>query len=367
MRRDRPFDAALVKTILVFRYDRIGDMVVTTPFLYELKRLFPHSSIDVLSSAGNRGVLRGNPSIRYAPVWNPSVKGILWLWRVRRDYDLVFDLNHSVIWADLLLIRMIDPIWAASVFKVGRYGIPGSKLLIYRLMPSADCSWTRTISGRYLSLIEYLGGKPSRDYRYHLYFDSRQARVPASTPLTPSVGTNKWVVNQHGGRRKMALRDADMRTLIETILCHDPHSTVIWATAPHTYLEVEAKRRSWFQGRSNIETYKPTDNALDICLLLSQSKGLVSPDTSLVHMAAAFNLPVVIVFANERALFEQWKPPIKIWQRHVFSVCPKSLQGYSRKEFIRAVEELLLNGGCSRSTSQIRMPGSPVPPTDKNT
>ncbi len=176
-----------------------------------------------------------------------------------------------------------------------------------------------------------------------------------STPITPSVAPNTWVVNQHGGRPKMALRDADMRTLIDTMLCHDPSSTIVWATAPHTYLEVEAKRKSWFPGRSNIEAYRPTDNALDICLLLSQAKGLVSPDTSLVHMAAAFDLPMVVVFANERALFEQWRPPITIWQRHVFSVCPKSLKGYSREEFCKAVEELLVSGGCSRSPSQVRL------------
>ena len=57
------FDIAKAKKILFFRYDRIGDMIVTTPVFRELKLANPNVHITVLASNANKDVLTNNPYI----------------------------------------------------------------------------------------------------------------------------------------------------------------------------------------------------------------------------------------------------------------------------------------------------------------
>ena len=57
------FDIKKSKSVLILKYDRIGDMVVTTPIFRELKEAFPDISISVLASESNKDVVKYNPYI----------------------------------------------------------------------------------------------------------------------------------------------------------------------------------------------------------------------------------------------------------------------------------------------------------------
>ena len=51
------FDLKDTKNVLVLRYDRIGDMILTTPVFRELKKTYPNISISVLASKDNKDVI----------------------------------------------------------------------------------------------------------------------------------------------------------------------------------------------------------------------------------------------------------------------------------------------------------------------
>jgi hypothetical protein len=57
------FDIKKSKSVLILKYDRIGDMVVSTPIFRELKLAYPDISISVLASKENRDVIKNNPYI----------------------------------------------------------------------------------------------------------------------------------------------------------------------------------------------------------------------------------------------------------------------------------------------------------------
>lgn len=338
--RDAPFQKNRVQTILVFRFDRIGDMVITTPFLFELKRLFPAADIDVLCSQINESLLHQNPSVRKRLIFSPDIRGLLALLASRRSYDLVIDLNHSVIWRDMLMIRLLDPVWVASTFKEGRYGVAGRSLPLYRVMPPEECDWTPMIAGKYLHLVEHMGGNPNRDFQYRLYPNPQSSPLSDGGIKTKESQAGIWVVNQYGGRPQMALRDEDVRQVAEMLITLDQDCSVVLATSPQTYDAVKSKRDLWFPNDRRIKVYAPTPRPVDICEIFAMAKGLITPDTSLIHMASALQLPMVVVFANEQDLYKQWKPPSGAWHRHLFSRDSKSLKGYVKQEFINACKEL---------------------------
>jgi ADP-heptose:LPS heptosyltransferase len=55
--------------ILVIRWDRIGDMVLTTPLLAALRRRFPSARLDVLASPANAPLLRDHPDVDRVVIW----------------------------------------------------------------------------------------------------------------------------------------------------------------------------------------------------------------------------------------------------------------------------------------------------------
>ena len=55
------FDIRQSKSVLILKYDRIGDMIVSTPIFRKLKTEYPDISISVLASKENRDVIKHNP------------------------------------------------------------------------------------------------------------------------------------------------------------------------------------------------------------------------------------------------------------------------------------------------------------------
>jgi hypothetical protein len=60
---DHAIDPNRIQSVLILRYDAIGDMIVTTPFWRNLKRLNPQLRIGVAASARNIDVIRADDDV----------------------------------------------------------------------------------------------------------------------------------------------------------------------------------------------------------------------------------------------------------------------------------------------------------------
>ena len=49
--------------ILIIQTAFLGDVILATPVISELKRLFPKANIDILVKKGNESILANNPKI----------------------------------------------------------------------------------------------------------------------------------------------------------------------------------------------------------------------------------------------------------------------------------------------------------------
>lgn len=89
----------LVKRILVIQTAFLGDVILATPVLSELKRLFPNAQLDILVKKGNESLLLNNPHLHELHVLNKSEgkwKAIFRLIKEFRkaEYDLVINLHR---------------------------------------------------------------------------------------------------------------------------------------------------------------------------------------------------------------------------------------------------------------------------------
>jgi ADP-heptose:LPS heptosyltransferase len=128
------FDFKNAKKVLFLRYDRIGDMIITTPVFRELKQAFPNIEITVLASKTNQDVIADNPYIDKIVInsKNNILGNLLSLFMLRKSaFDVCIEFDHSVVPHAIIRLKIIKPKKIISVKKDGRYGVNGSELSLY--------------------------------------------------------------------------------------------------------------------------------------------------------------------------------------------------------------------------------------------
>ena len=350
----RAFDRERVRTILVLRYDRIGDMVVTTPLIRALSNGFKNVSIIVLCSKINEPILRGNRFVHKTIVYKPSAINMISLMlKYRGRFGLIVDLNHSVIWHDLLLIRTLRPLYAASVHKEGRYGLRGSELTLYQVMSDQPVNNPpRSIARFYLELASKL--TQDEGLSNHKYDLTERATVTKRLRDIYRLRPNHRLVliNAHGGRSSMSMGYDDFLAVTGQVLQCPSDVVVCWLSTSETVLSLSellertGREKRWQPALSSgrLFLWAPMETIEELVSFMAGASLLITPDTSLVHIAAAFKVPTVAIYANEPELFAQWAPESQTFYP-LFSANPKSLLGYNPRELRETVDHAL------RSTS----------------
>lgn len=88
-----------LRSVLVIQTAFLGDVILATPIVSELKRLYPDVKIDILIKKGNESLLVNNPFIREVLVLDKSRSKISEIWRLtkffkKRKYDLTLNLHR---------------------------------------------------------------------------------------------------------------------------------------------------------------------------------------------------------------------------------------------------------------------------------
>ncbi|HZY10250.1 MAG TPA: glycosyltransferase family 9 protein [Bacteroidota bacterium] len=87
-------DHSQIHKILVIKLRAIGDVLLSTVVLKNLRAAFPNAQIDFLTENPSREVVEGNPHLNIVHVFdNKRDNGMSLIWKVRHQrYDLVIDL-----------------------------------------------------------------------------------------------------------------------------------------------------------------------------------------------------------------------------------------------------------------------------------
>lgn len=123
------------RKILLIRLDNIGDVVLITPLIKNLKRVFPNTKIDVLVKNSTASILGNNPNInkifRFTPLWFTRRKedsyDLKKTWGViknlrKEKYDLGFELRGDI--NNLILLYLVAP-----KLKMG-YSLKGGSFIL---------------------------------------------------------------------------------------------------------------------------------------------------------------------------------------------------------------------------------------------
>lgn len=297
---------------LFFSHDgKLGDAVIHTALVSGIKSQDPNSRIDCTASKGTLTFWRGDSRINDvyeidSPSWLEAIK-IGWQLRKNR-YDYVISWNKPKSEKIRVILRLINP----------------RKLIISTIDPNKHALWREQ---------DALNKIFHRDVRTKLYLPALQAR----NKLNPHI-----LLNLFGGvlesKRSIDKISAiklinELRKVIPTfkiILCCEDHTE---DAAREISLSLTVKNRP-------VEVLNLTTPGIyGLIELCRQSSVIISPDTSIVHIASALNKPIIAIYQKGDSKSIIWGPTSDC-SKIILSTEVDSIDGFSIPEVIEAIEKM---------------------------
>ena len=331
------FDIKQAKSILFLRYDRIGDMVITTPVFRELKLAYPHIQITVLASIANQGVLMNNPHVDNIITnhKNNLLSDFSSLLKLRKqNFDVCVEFDHSVIPHAIIRLKVIKPKKVISVKKDGRYGVDGSELLLYDF-------YTEKLKGQHfrdiwLATLKPFGVKPKSNV-YDLFVTDTQQKQAQNFIKQYS---SKFLVgiNLEGAVKGKKIKFSELWQICQGLHKANNNIQVIILTTPGNLQSIHEKVTE--SSLDYVVTSYKTDTILDAAALISQLDLIITPDTSIVHIASVFNKPIVTIHENNQDSYQLFAPTSDI-NKTIFSPKKDTLEGYGVQKVIEYANQFI--------------------------
>jgi len=312
------------------RYDRIGDMVITTPVFRELKLAYPHINITVLASTANQDVLTNNPYVDNIVTnhKNNLLGDLSSLLKLRKQkFDVCVEFDHSVIPHAILRLKIIKPKKVISVKKDGRYDVCGSELSLYDFYTERpNNAHFRDI---WLATLQPFDINPESS-SYDLFITDNQQKQAQNFIKQYS---SKFLVgiNLEGAVKGKKIKFSELWKICQGLHKANNNIQIIILTMPSNIQNINEKVIE--SSLDYVATSYKTNAILDAAALINQLDLIITPDTSIVHIASAFNKPIVTIHENNQDSYQLFSPTSSL-NKTVFSPKNDTLEGYDVQKVI---------------------------------
>jgi heptosyltransferase-2 len=272
-----------LRSILVIQTAFLGDVILSTPVITEIKRLFPECEIDVLVKKGNETLLQNNPKIRYVYVLDKSKNKLFEIWRLikqfrRRRYDLTLNLHR---FGSSGIIAGLSGSKAIYGFDKNPFAFLYSKRFKHEIG-----NGTHEVT-RNLSLIKEFGAenllRPSLfpsiddvDFVNRFTHEKYICLAPASVWKTKQLPLDKWI------------------ELIGSI----PKEIKIFLVGSKNDVDLCDEILSKSERKENILNVCGTFSLLQTAALFSKSQHVYVNDSGPLHIASAMNVPTTAFYCS---------------------------------------------------------------------
>jgi ADP-heptose:LPS heptosyltransferase len=307
-----PLDLKSIKSILILRYDRIGDMIVTTPVFKGLKEANPHLRIGVLASRKNAEIIRHNPFVDQIHILPQHWWQLVWeIVKARRErYNVVLNLVFNRTTSGGVLANLIAP----DGIKIGqgddKYRFYFNILLKLARqsnhMVETLASIIKTVFDIHLSqdqlAFEIIVDRKTTDIieAYWMKYNL-QPRVPSGNKGIPYIVFN---LSANDSVRRIS---AEQALLIGEYLNSITSYRTLLVHAPNDSIMCKAKEQLIEKTRCLPFPERGTATLLEIAAVIKGAAAVISPDTSIIHFASAAQTPIVGFYTSMQDVHE-WLP-----------------------------------------------------------
>jgi len=335
----RPLILSSSPKVLILMNQKIGDMIVCSPILREIKLAYPYSDIHVMSSEVNTELALVNPYVNKVHVYKNQWQKLLpILFSLRKlNFDVAIELEYKVVSRIIILLKIVNPNCILSVSKSeGRYGMDPQAVMPYDYYTNPSLTHQRDTCLDILRLLKINCQNKTYDVFY-----SEKNKIDALSFLSLFKASQFIIgLNIEGSNDEKKISNEDVKKIILGLHSMDNNIIIILLHKPN--------ERDWVnklipnEAASYAFPSYSTETLLDLAAIIDSLDLIISPDTSIVHMACAFNKPLVAIYRKHMLLFQIWQP-ISDFNCVVFSDYEDSLKSIDTDSIVNKTSKLMQN------------------------
>ena len=264
--------------ILVIRFSSIGDIVLTSPVVRCLQQQLPDAEIHFLTKYSMRHTVAANPYISKLHLLDESLHAIIEQLKAEQ-FDYLIDLHNNLrTWRIKRALKKVKAFsfdklnwekWLLTTFKINR-------------MPQLH------VVDRYLATVAFLGVKNDGnglDYFIPKAEETKSSDIPAGHQL----GYIGVVIGATYATKRLPVNKLQE-------LCNSIHYPIVLLGGPEDKATGEQIAQANTEGRVYNACGKFTLN--ESASLVKNAKLIISHDTGLMHIAAAFKKNILSIWGN---------------------------------------------------------------------
>ena len=289
------FDITSINKILFIRYDgKIGDYIVSSFVYDQIKKQKPTTQIHIVAGKSNGALIKQDKNVDKVYILNKKSypERIRMALQLRKNcYDVLFDASPSLRNRDLLFIRLVKASlnigYDKESYKIFNLNLPAKQLV------------TSLIYQQMLQLLGFQSG----DTKYVIP-ENKKAVEESSAFIETLLNKNIVSVNLLGASRSRKFLKENALLLLQNALSAFPNHTIVLLTYPQV--------NSWIQEimdelKSNrITSFLGTTSIFHTISIIKKSALVITPDTVAVHIADAYNVPLLAFYSMEEENFVYW-------------------------------------------------------------
>ncbi len=315
-----PLSLPEAPTILFLRQDRIGDAIISTPLLVETKRHFPKAHIIVILGENNKSIVPLLPIDCEIQIYKKNLwQDLNMLHSLReRKIDVAIDLMDNPSVTSSAIISLIGAAYSIGVEK--------DNSAVYSVtVPQFDHHSTH-ITNRIVELLRPLGIDPAAVPLQPIL------KKPTSTTIEGRVGLN---LSAGSSNRELTTKtNAEIcigllqgRYAKEVLLLYHPKDV----QRAQAVASLSADKR--------VIVAPLTKSLVELAEQVATCERLITPDTSIVHIAAAYSIPLVAIYIEATMHnFHYWTP---VGVPYEMIVYPQTFEHVRSDEVLDAYKKLV--------------------------
>lgn len=303
--RQRSLRKEQIGKILVIRLDDIGDVILATPVLRNLKESFPDATIDLMVKSSTQDVVVNNPWVNriwtLEPFWMRTAKPsgpMRWLLLIRQlrkeGYDLVLELRGNP-------FNLILAFLSGSRHRVG-YGAQGLGFLLTAVVPYDNNA--RHEIDRNLDVLRGLG-LPVRSKKPEFFIPDTAARLTERFLKACRVSDDDLLVCIHPGAPWLPKRWPKERfaAVAEALIGKYGSKIVLIGNADEMRLCSAVRDQITLGNRNHVVVAAGITNLHGTAALIKRAVLFIGNDSGPMHMAHAFETNTVALFGPQSPAF----------------------------------------------------------------
>jgi ADP-heptose:LPS heptosyltransferase len=285
--------------ILVISLAGIGDALLATPLIHELRANFPDATIDVLAMwAGSKDLLENNPHVNRVFQKNlikcGRFEALKFLWSLRKNR---YDISISTHPQSRIHYRIAARIVGAKTRISHEYEGFGAldRRLVNRILPQ---DYSRHSIENNFDVLPLLGAKKKlSSHETEIFLTADDARW-AEEFLAKNKLAGQKILGIHagsGGTKNLPMKRWPLKNyagLIRRLNKERPDIRVLLFGGPE---EAKDHQVVLAQGNRDLTLEVKTHNLRQTAALMKRCHAFLSVDTALMHIAAAVKMPNQIV------------------------------------------------------------------------